>query len=119
MTPTKHQPAPLSADAAMQELYKLLLKSERFINWKPAADEDKPPSISNLEQSNICMDEKHFTPEELSEAWSVSIETIRSIFRDEPGVLKIGKTGTKYKRGYITLRIPHAVAARVHARLTA
>jgi hypothetical protein len=63
--------------------------------------------------------EKHFTPAELAEAWSVSPETIRSIFRNEPGVLKIGKNGTRYKRAYITMRIPEEIAKRVHRRLSA
>jgi hypothetical protein len=55
----------------------------------------------------------------LAELWGVSTETIRSIFREEEGVLKIGKTGGKYKRGYVTLRIPDTVAKRVHMRLSA
>ena len=62
--------------------------------------------------------EKHFTPAELAEAWNLSVETIRNLFRDEPGVLKIGKTTSRYKRGYITLRIPQKVAERVHRRLS-
>jgi predicted transcriptional regulator len=64
-------------------------------------------------------DEKHYSPDEIAELWGVSTETIRSIFREESGVLKIGKTGTKYKRGYVTLRIPREVAERVHRRLSA
>jgi hypothetical protein len=63
--------------------------------------------------------ERHYKPEELAELWGVSTETIRSIFREEPGVLKIGKTGSKYKRGYVTLRIPEEVMERVHRRLSA
>jgi hypothetical protein len=63
--------------------------------------------------------ERHFSPTELAKAWGVSVETVRSIFRLEPGVLKIGKTGTKYRRGYFTLRIPEQVAERVHRRLSA
>jgi len=101
---------------AMLELYKLLLKSEKFLNWKP--EPEKPLTLDDLEQSSI-MAEKHYTPDELAELWGVSTETVRSIFREEPGVLKIGKTGTKYKRGYVTLRIPGEVAERVHRRLSA
>jgi hypothetical protein len=65
------------------------------------------------------MAEKHYEPSELAEMWGVSPETIRSIFRDEPGVLKIGKTGAKHKRGYIALRIPGSLAELVHTRLSA
>ena len=63
--------------------------------------------------------EQHFTPAELANAWGVSDETVRSIFREEPGVLKLGKTGTMHRRGYFTLRIPQEVAKRVHRRLSA
>lgn len=55
---------------------------------------------------------KHFTPAELAEAWGVSVDTIRNLFRNEPGVLKIGDRESRFKRGYITLRIPQAVAER-------
>ena len=73
MTPTKiptKQPHHVQDDAAMQELYKMLLKSEKFINWKPEKPE-KPFTLDDLEQSNI-MAEKYYTPDELSELWSVS-----------------------------------------------
>jgi hypothetical protein len=63
--------------------------------------------------------DKHFTPTELAKAWSVSPETIRAIFRNEPGVLKIGKVAGRFRRAYITLRIPEEVAKRVHRRLSA
>jgi hypothetical protein len=63
--------------------------------------------------------EKHFSPAELAEAWGLSPETIRNIFREEPGVLKYGKAETRFRRGYITLRIPMSVAERVHRRLSA
>jgi hypothetical protein len=67
----------------------------------------------------MLMAEKHFAPDELAELWGVSTETIRSIFRNEPDVLKIGDTGTRHKRAYLTLRIPASVAERVHKRLSA
>jgi hypothetical protein len=96
--------------------------SRKFRDWKStsavraAAASRRPPHI---EQSDLLKDERHFTPQELAETWGVSVETIRVIFRDEPGVLKIGPDGTRFKRGYKTLRIPESVAERVHARLSA
>jgi hypothetical protein len=89
-----------------------LVRSPKFQSWGR-------PRLNGLEQSNIMADEKHYSPDEIAGLWGVSTETIRSIFREEPGVLKIGKTGTRYKRGYVTLRIPHEVAERVHRRLSA
>jgi hypothetical protein len=68
---------------------------------------------------NSVASDKHFAPSELAEAWNLSVETIRSLFRNEPGVLKIGNTSSRHKRGYITLRIPKQVVERVHRRLSA
>jgi hypothetical protein len=68
----------------------------------------------------MLMGQKHYAPGELAKLWGVSVETVRSMFRNEPGVLKIGSsTGSRHKRGYITLRIPEEVAQRVHRRLSA
>jgi hypothetical protein len=100
-------PKPL--DLSMQELYKVLLKSEKFLNW------NKPPEKIRPEDPALSVDEKHLTPQELAEAWGVDVETIRNIFRAEPGVLKISN-GSKRR---ITLRIPKEVAERVHRRLAA
>lgn len=61
---------------------------------------------------------KHFTPMELAEAWGVSPDTIRKLFRDEPGVLKLGRAGSRFRRSYFSLRIPQEVAERVHRRLS-
>jgi predicted transcriptional regulator len=94
-----------------------LKESPKFLSWTPSWGKARL-GANNIETSALIKD-KHFKPEELAELWGVSSETIRSIFREEPGVLKIGKTGSKYKRGYVTLRIPEGVAERVHQRLSA
>lgn len=100
---------------ALQELYKLLLKSEKFVNWgKPA-----PLRLEDITESNSDIAEKHFTPQELAESWGVSVQTVRQIFEGEEGVLKIGRDGTRTRRRYKTLRIPLSVAERVHERLSA
>jgi hypothetical protein len=100
----------------MQESVQLLLKSKKFLDWKLPTR-----SLDDMEQWDPAfgVDNRHFKPEELAEAWGVSTETIRSIFREEPGVLKIGNPATRSKRGYFTLRIPEEVAERVHRRLSA
>lgn len=61
--------------------------------------------------------EKHYTVQELSELWSVSDNTIRRLFRREPGVLKVGAPEERFKRGYFKLLVPETVARRVHERL--
>ena len=92
-----------------EEAEQTLRKSKKFRVWllKPES-----PKLS-------AVGERHYSPQELAELWGISIETIRTIFRNEPGVLKIGKPGTRTRRQYFTLRIPRPVAERVHERLSA
>lgn len=59
--------------------------------------------------------EQHFEPNELASIWRLDATTIRRMFQDEPGVLKIGNSNRRDgKRVYITLRIPKSVAERVY-----
>lgn len=59
---------------------------------------------------------RQFTPTELAEIWKFDQTTIRRMFQDEPGVMKVGKANRHDgKRTYVTLRIPEAVALRVYA----
>lgn len=63
--------------------------------------------------------ERHYSAADLAERWNLSLDTIRRIFQDEPGVVVLGDNGGKPgKRRYTTLRIPESVAARVHRRLS-
>lgn len=63
----------------------------------------------------VCPFERHFTPRELAEIWKLDETTIRRIFQDQPGVLKLGKANRRDgKRDYVTLRIPESVASRVY-----
>jgi hypothetical protein len=104
------------------------LRSQSFLEWSPGPT-PKNPTISvgqgrsftylGKTYTNLVVDERHYSPAELAESWSVDVETIRNLFREEPGVLKIGEKDPKHKRPYITLRIPESVAVRVHKRLSA
>jgi hypothetical protein len=63
--------------------------------------------------------ERHFTPAELAEAWKLDESTVRRIFQDEVGVLKISTQGVRSrKRAYTTIRVPESVAARVYQERT-
>lgn len=63
--------------------------------------------------------ERHYTPQELAELWGFDHTTIRRMFVDEPGVLKVGKSARRDgKRAYVSLRIPASVAERVYRRKT-
>ena len=93
-----------------------LKASEKFRGWKPSYAARPTPGI---ERSSILREERHFTPQELADMWRVSVQTVREIFQNEDGVLKIGRDGTRTRRRYKTLRIPESVAERVHTRLSA
>jgi len=60
--------------------------------------------------------EQHFTIREVAEMWHVSDDTVRKVFRDEPGVLAIGSEESRFKRGYVTLLIPESVVKAVHRK---
>lgn len=60
--------------------------------------------------------ERHFRPEELAEQWGYSVDTIRRLFANEPGVLKLFRQRAG-RRPYSTIRIPASVACRVHEKL--
>lgn len=59
--------------------------------------------------------ERHYSPKEIAQAWLLDQSTVRRIFQDEPGVMRIGKSRRRDgKRDYVTIRIPHSVMCRVH-----
>jgi hypothetical protein len=78
----------------------------------------KPGETPCAEQENqVC--ERHFSPAQIAELWSLSPDKVRRMFQNEPGVLVIKNANRKYrKRDYRTLRIPQRVVERVHRRLT-
>lgn len=55
-----------------------------------------------------------YKPRELAQLWSLSEQSIRRLFQDRSDVFKL-ESGKRGKRGYATLRIPRATAARVFA----
>lgn len=60
------------------------------------------------------IEEKHYTVKELAEKLGVSYWTVRRMFIDTPGVLKLGARGRRKKRDHLTLRIPASVADRFY-----
>ena len=61
--------------------------------------------------------ERHFTVAELSKRWFFSKNTIRRLFSQEPGVVRVARPQTRSKRGYTSMRIPERIAERVHRQL--
>ena len=84
-----------------------LKRSKKFREWEPA----------RYKSAGFAA-EHHFEPNELAKLWGVSAETIRNVFRDEPGVLRIAHPNGG-KRKYVSMRVPESVAERVHKRLSA
>src|ERR1700686_257834 len=62
--------------------------------------------------------EPHYTPSELATEWGLSVDTIRRLFEDEPGVLKIGNPSPRIRQRRILVRIPFDVVQRVHRRIS-
>jgi hypothetical protein len=76
----------------------------------------RPGTISQSRDRNPAL-ERHYSVYEVSQLWGLSEKTIRRIFSDEPGVVKWGQDESRFKRAYVTLRIPQSVVERVHRRL--
>jgi hypothetical protein len=74
-------------------------------------------SATHLAEKTAAALERHYSPEELATTWSISADTVRRLFEEEPGVLVIEKAKQGSRR-YRTLRIPESVAIRVHRRMT-
>jgi hypothetical protein len=62
--------------------------------------------------------ERHYAVTEIAEMWNLSVDKVRELFGEEPGVLVIGEQDRRHKRRYVTLRVPQSVVERVHLRLS-
>jgi hypothetical protein len=60
--------------------------------------------------------ERHYSIQQVAEMWQLSETAVRDIFRDEPGVFRVARPKGRYKRAYVTLRIPQSVLQRAHRR---
>lgn len=76
-------------------------------------------TFQELEQDTPGYAVRHYSPAEIAELWSLSVDSVRKIFENEPGVLVLGNAQSRRgKRSYTTLRIPAHVMERVHRRLS-
>jgi hypothetical protein len=64
------------------------------------------------------MYERHYSPAKLAEMWSLSTDTVRRMFEEEPGVLVFENPIRSSSRRFRTLRIPASVAERVYSRFS-
>lgn len=112
----------IHAHGSLTDAIAELKSSEKFRAWRPVRPDPGPgpdPEPRYGHRSYLMGEERHFTPQELADMWKVSVQTVREIFQNEDGVLKIGRDGTRTRRRYKTLRIPESVVERVHTRLSA
>ena len=78
----------------------------------------RPSAIApDLPCSQPACSERHYSIAEIADAWHVSPDAVRKVFREEPGVLVLGGQ-SHHKRRYTTLRVPESVLQRVHRRMT-
>ena len=68
-------------------------------------------------RSLIQVDEECLTVSDVAERLKLNPDTVRRLFRDEPGVIVIS-CPRKGRRAYRTLRIPLSVYERVVLRMT-
>jgi hypothetical protein len=76
-----------------------------------------PTKLAAVQPANSRLFERHFSPAELAELWSLSEDTVRRIFEREPDVLIFQNPERNTARRRRTLRIPQSVAERVYCRL--
>lgn len=62
-------------------------------------------------------DAEFFSAKEVGALLNLSPDTVRRLFENEDGVLKLGDPSPRGKRRRVTLRIPRAVVERVKTRL--
>ena len=62
--------------------------------------------------------EPHYSVQQVVRIWRVSRRTVIRIFDGEEGVLKWGRPESRYRKRYLTMRIPESVLKRVHSKLT-
>jgi hypothetical protein len=79
-------------------------------------EETGRPASPDAERDPAC--ERHYTVREIATLWKLSEDSVRRLFKDEPGVLSISPRQRSGKRAYATLRIPESVLERVHRKLS-
>jgi hypothetical protein len=107
------------ANPNSREIRETLLRSKEFIDWQPLlvnpSESVKPTPRKSRTKAKVTPEvtEKHYSVSEVACLWGISTDLVRDIFRKEQGVLKFRRPGTRTKRSYSTIRVPHSVLVRV------
>ena len=74
------EPGALSKEQErMRRRHGVVVKSSPVLSYDPAQQVEH---------------EQHFTPAQIAKQWGISVHTVRRLFADIPGVLKIGQKGS-------------------------
>ncbi len=65
-----------------------------------------------------AVEERKYTAIELAKEFKLHPDTIRKMFMDEAGTIKLGRPGARGRRQRYVLRIPESVVRRVFGRIT-
>ena len=61
--------------------------------------------IKSASERHDLLSEEIFTPYEIADRLKLSVYAVRTLFRDEPSVILVGRTvGTYKRRSYTTMR---------------
>lgn len=107
-----------------EEMQARLLRSSKFIDWQPLlvnpSESSKPTPRKSRTKTKATPEvtEKHYSVADVARLWGISTDMVRDIFRKEPGVLNFRRPGTRAKRSYSTIRVPHSVLVRVKASVS-
>lgn len=82
----------------------------------PAEQSSRAPNIRGMEADGAL--ERHFSIQQVAELWGLCENSVRELFKEEPGVIRIQRPRSRYKRAYTTVRIPKSVLERVHRRMS-
>lgn len=120
-----------------EKLKELLTASAAFEAWKPGTTAgldlnfsgdafiDRGETWHSGPEPKPAVDHKalalepHYEPTAVAKLWGLSVDTVRTLFENEPGVIKYGHEGTRLKRQYWSIRIPESVMVRVHRKYSA
>jgi DeoR-like helix-turn-helix domain len=72
--------------------------------------------------NELLATEQHYSVAQVAEMWSVSEDTVRRLFQDQPGVLRVSMPRlqkNRKQRPHVLLRIPASVLARLHQQWAA
>jgi hypothetical protein len=70
------------------------------------------------QDSGPALSERHYTISAIAQLWGLSKDSVRRLFKNEPGVIAISPRQRRGKRAYVTLRIPASVVERVYRKMS-